>query len=638
MFTDIVGYTALMGQDEDKAYQILSENKDIHLKQFENFKGTLIKEMGDGILASFHLASDAVRCAVEIQKECQSAGIPLKIGIHEGEVMLVGQDVLGDGVNVASRLQDVCQQGCITVSANVYSNIKNKADISASYLGEKKLKNVEEPIRVYKVNWEGEPSELKDKSENQIFIPQNKSIIVLPFENISPDPDQEYFSDGLTEEIITDLSHIQDLLVISRNSAMTFKGTRQTTKEIAEKVNVRHVLEGSVRKAGNNLRITAQLIDAETDTHLWAEKYSGTLDDVFEIQEKVSKSIVDALSIKLSSKTKERLSERKIADFNVLDCWLKGQYELWKWTEEGLKNASILFQNALNVAGESPALCAGMGYVHYQFVNMGYSVDMDHLKKAEGYARHALKLDPDSPYGHVVLGLCLGSWGGQLREGIQHFKKALSVSPNDIDAVSWLVSYYAHLGKADAANLYLEKLMEIDPLSPYSRFMKGFIYMWTGQFDLAHEIYKKGQEQYPNMPTFKYYYALNAAYMNNIDEACKYFDLAHQAEPNSLFLKEGVFLSLALRGKKRELLSRLKGSDVEFFAQRNFAYSYYVSTCYAIIGEKEIALDWLDNSIQRCANYPFIYEYDPLLESIRGEERFNQLMKKAKYEWEHYEV
>jgi TolB-like protein len=287
MFTDIVGYTSLMESDENKAYAMLQKNREIHKSCLEIHNGVLIKEMGDGCLISFDLASDAVRCAKAIQQEATMQKIPLKIGIHEGEMIMDGSDILGDGVNVASRLQELGDAGSIYISEVVFHDIKNKPDLITNYIGENTLKGIQKPVKVYQViiNEFTDNTNVPSKSNSNT---DKKSIIVLPFENMSPDPDQEYFSDGLTEEIITDLSYIDGLLVISRSSTMTFKGSNKKITQIASEVNVRYVLEGSVRKSGNNLRIIAQLIDAKTDTHLWAQKYNGTLDDVFDIQEKVS--------------------------------------------------------------------------------------------------------------------------------------------------------------------------------------------------------------------------------------------------------------------------------------------------------------------------------------------------------------
>ena len=318
MFTDIVGYTKLMGENEDKAFDILKRNHIIHATLIEKHNGTLIKEVGDGTLASFPLASNAVRCAMEIQQEAKSQQIPLKIGIHEGEMVFAGADVLGDGVNVASRLQELSQEGCITISGAVQKDIKNKADINIKFIGDKKLKNVDELVKVYEVFQEGDNRTKKEVSyiaKNKLvyyilsgiilvlvsiiiwqFLPTevttstvfeseiteiDKSIAVLPFSNLSNDPEQEYFSDGIMEEILMHLYKIGDLEVVSRTSAMKYKGSNKLIGEIASELGVTHILEGSVRKSEDKIRITLQLIDAINDRHLWAESYNSDLQDIF---------------------------------------------------------------------------------------------------------------------------------------------------------------------------------------------------------------------------------------------------------------------------------------------------------------------------------------------------------------------
>jgi TolB-like protein len=291
-------------------------------------------------------------------------------------------------------------------------------------------------------------------------IPE-KSIIVLPFENLSPDPHQEYFSDGLTEEVISDLSLIPDLLVISRSSAMTFKGGKNTIKEIAEKVNVRYVLEGSVRKAANNLRITAQLIDSKNDAHIWAEKYSGTLDDIFDIQEKVSKSIFKALKVKLTPEENYRIDERPIDNFSAFEYYLKARAEVLMLTEDAISRAIQYLNNALEMIGENALLYSGMAFAYLQMVNIGAKHD-EFLAMAEDYARKAVSLDPELAKAHATLGWVL-MWSNP-RAANQHLKKAYAISPNDQMVLQGVLVYYIQeTGKISEASRLNERLNRVDP-------------------------------------------------------------------------------------------------------------------------------------------------------------------------------
>ena len=265
-----------------------------------------------------------------------------------------------------------------------------------------------------------------------------KSIIVLPFEDISPGRDNEYFSDGLTEEIITDLSHVHDLLVISRSSAMTFRGTKKKIPEIAREVNARYVLEGSVRKAKDSLRITAQLIDGLNDAHLWAGKYTGSLDDVFDIQEKVSRSIVEALEVKLTSEESVRLSERPIENVAAYECFLKAKHDIWSFTKEGTERAVQYLHNALDILGENAAIYAGLGLAHFQLVNIGVRQD-EYLDKARDYVQKAFALESGSPQAHAARGY-IYFLEADMRLAISHLKEAASRSPSDADTWIWLGS------------------------------------------------------------------------------------------------------------------------------------------------------------------------------------------------------
>ena len=463
------------------------------------------------------------------------------------------------------------------------------------------------------------------------------SIIVLPFVNMSPDPDQGYFSDGLTEEIITDLSHIHDLLVISRSSAMTFKGTKKKIKEIAREVNVQYVLEGSVRKAGNNLRITAQLIDATTDVHLWADKYMGTLDDIFDIQEKVSRAIVDALKVKLTKKESSQIAERPIDNLQAYELYLKARQEIWKWTEDGLERALQYLQNGLNVIGDYSLFYFGIGYVYWTGINIGFQSKEDCLVNAERYAKKILHMDSDSPHGHQLIGL-IHLRAANLQLGVIHLKQALEANPNDPDALHWLCIGYLNAGKTNAARPLIDRLLKIDPLTPSNYYIPGWFQLIEGQFKQALNTLYQAYRMDPKNPIHRFCYALALAYNDQFEEAYALFDAHINDSPEHLWAQMGHCLKYALL-RENEKVTELMSGGLKRKARCDVFDSWVNAACDALIGEKEEALDSLEMAVNLGAiYYPFLNNYDPFLENLRGEERFKNLMERVKYEWENFEV
>ena len=465
---------------------------------------------------------------------------------------------------------------------------------------------------------------------------QEKSIVVLPFENLSPDPDQEYFSDGLTEEVISDLSNVRILRVISRSSAMTFKGTTKKIPEIARELDVQYVLEGSVRKAGNSLRITAQLIDAESDAHIWAEKYSGTLDDVFDVQEKVSRSIVDALKLRLTPEEKQRMAERPIDNVAAYECYLRANHEIWRFREDSLDRAVQNLQNGLDIIGDNALLYSGMAWAYWQYVNIGAKQE-DYLARAEDYAKKALAMDPNFSKANVVLGYIYEFVNQQ--EGIRYFKKALAVNPNELHALRRLALIYSSdVGKPSAALPLIERYKKADPLNPDNYSLQGYSYFYDGRFALALDPHRKWYQSDPENPVKEFLYALTLAYNNAFDEVFSIIEKCAKADPNNVLSKFGLLLKYGLL-KDREKAFQIMTPDFRKTCQRDAEWSYLVADAFALLDEKREALDWLENAVNRgFINYPFINEYDTFLANIRGEERFKKLMERVKYEWEHFEV
>jgi len=499
---------------------------------------------------------------------------------------------------------------------------------------------------IYEISSKGlRRTDSKGNQENDAVNPtekgelsyREKSIIVLPFENISPDPDQEYFSDGLTEEVITDLSYIDDLLVISRNSAMTFKGSGKPTGEIAEKVNVRYVLEGSVRKAGNNLRITAQLIDAISDVHLWAEKYSGTLDDIFDIQESVSLSIAESLKMKLSSEENERISQRPIDNAQAYEYYLKAIKCIEGWTEKGLEQGLHYIHKGLEISGDNVLLYSGLGYIYFLYTVLEIGDIDECLNKVEQYAKKIFDLDSDSFYGHRLLAF-INIRRSNPQQAVIQLKKYLSFNPNDLEALMWLGNIYGSTGKQHALLPIAERLTNIDPFHPAGPIQYASYYWLNGQFseslEKGYQCYKLGSE----LPNYMIMFSRILAYNNKLEEACAICDDIFKKYPKHIFTRIGQCFKFALQGDKEKAIQAMS-DGVKEKARYNTFSAQVMAECEALIDDKDEAITTLECAVNLGAvNYPWYNETNPLLENIRGEKRFKKLMERTKIAWENFEI
>ena len=466
---------------------------------------------------------------------------------------------------------------------------------------------------------------------------KEKSIVVLPFDDMSPNKDNEYFSDGLTEEIITDLSHIHDLRVISRNSAMMLKGTRKETKNIARELNVQYVLEGSVRKAGDNLRITAQLINALTDDHLWAEKYSGTLDDIFDIQEKVSRSIVDALKLKLNPEESRKIAERPIDNVQAYELHLRARYDMLLFTEEAIGRALQLIKNGLEIIGENEIFYADLGLVYLLYYEFISKEDRSFFDKADDCVKKVFALNPESSHGHCLKGN-LYLRRGNIQEAAKEFRRALAIDPFEPNSLCRLGWVYALSGKGFTARSLFCMLLEIDPLTPLNHMILGALELVEGKFNTGLKHIVRAHELERENPLFRYWYAKGLAYDHRYEEAYRLFNLIEKDTNASLFAKLGTFFKYALQGKKEEALQSAT-DDLKSVVKEDEFYPIWMAESYALIEEKEEAIDWLEHGISYgFIHYPWLSENDPFLNNIRGEERFKKLMERVKYEWEHFEV
>ena len=471
-------------------------------------------------------------------------------------------------------------------------------------------------------------------------LPENaveNSIVVLPFTNISSDPDNEYFSDGLTEEVIADLSKVGALRVISRTTAMRLKGHEKDLKDIANELDIRFALEGSVRKMGNNLRITVQLIDAQTDAQLWSDKYSGNLDDVFKIQEEVSRAIVESLRVTLTPEEEQKLSVSHAPNGYAYDVYLRARRDIIGFTKEGIDRGREELERALSVVGDDVLLYKGLGMAYWQYVNAGVTADQGHLDKAEAYAQKILALQPESPHGMALLGF-IAVQRGDIASWVRHFTEAYRVDPNDPDHGTWLGMGWTMAGFPDKARPILEQQLSVDPYSAWVLFGLGLLDYFDIQYDDAIDRYEKSWRLMPENPAWPMMIAQALVSMGNI-EGMKAFVEEKTPPPESHPLANlNHILKCAALGDG-EAVDRLDSEEFQAVIWGDLMYTYIFAQALSLLGREDAALRWLERSFER-GNiiYPFISGVDPLLENLRDAPRFDDLMKRMRTRWQGFEA
>lgn len=503
------------------------------------------------------------------------------------------------------------------------------------------INRVANAVREIIAGLKSEPVDYRNLPADMFNVPEKlplaeKSIIVLPFENISADPAQDYFSNGLTEEVISGLSHIPDLLVISRSSAMTFKGTKSTVKEIAEKVNVKYVLEGSVRKSSDSLRINAQLIDSQSDSNIWGEKYTGKLEDIFDIQEKVSQSIANALKIKLSSRDELKIHERPIENASAFDCYKKAFHEIFSYNTEGIEAGLKLLQQGLDIAGENALIYAGMAFAYFQLVNAGIEPGKN-IRNAEYCANKAFRINNNLAEAHFVMAL-INSMSMKPEQAMEHIGLAYAAKPEDPGIMLWLAHSFSLIGRTDQGKAILKRCTKIDPVNPMLNSVVGWNHFYSGNFNLAVEPLTAACIAAPESRMNHFWKALILFYNGRTDESYEYICTNFKEPPADSWSHLSVLLKNVIKGNKEQLHSLLNPDfvKVHHIDPQN---SYFLSVFYAHLGKKKKSLEWLENAIQRgFVNYPFMNYHDPFLVGIHNEAKLKKLMKKVRVRWEDFEV
>ncbi|MGE5848094.1 MAG: adenylate/guanylate cyclase domain-containing protein [Ignavibacteria bacterium] len=505
MFTDMVGYTLLMQENEKKAMLLRDKHRKILDESVSAYKGKTIQYYGDGTLTIFGSAIEAVYCAIEIQKKLsEEPKVPLRIGIHSGDIVYDNEGIYGDGVNIASRIENLGVPNSVLISEKVYDEVKNHEKLPAVSLGEFELKNVKKPIEVFAVASAG----LVIPSRNELNIKPGSaksSVAVLPFINISPDPENEYFADGITEEILNALTKVNGLFVTSRTSSFAFKGKNEDVRNIGNQLGVKTVLEGSVRKFGDKVRVTAQLINTSDGYHQWSETYDRKLEDIFQIQDEISKSIANRLREKLSySEIKEHLVKPKTYNLEAYNLFLKGRYYWNKWTPEDLNRAVKCFEESLIIEPDFVYAYIGLSNSYLVLGSMGYLDPKTSLPKCKVYAEKAIELDDKISESHFSLALVQLFYDWDWENAYKSFQKALEINPGSADVHHTYALYLTAVGRLNEALVEVKKAHLMDPLSLTINMELGSTYYYLNRTDEAIEQYKKTLELDPNFRSALY--------------------------------------------------------------------------------------------------------------------------------------
>jgi len=535
LHADIKGYSRLMGADEVGTLQRLTAYREVTDALIQHHRGRIVSTAGDSILAEFASAVDAVQCAVDIQQilKTKNADLPserrmeFRIGINVGDVIVEGRQIYGDGVNIAARLEALAEGGGICISGTVYDQTENKLALGYEYLGEQTVKNITKPMRVYRVRGEAKATatthgraEMNSPLQSAtLALPDKPSIIVLPFINMSNDPEQEYFSDGMTEDLTTDLSKISSLFVISRNSALTYKGKAAKAQDISREMGVQYVLEGSIRKAGDRVRITAQLIDATTDHHLWSERYDRSLKDIFALQDEIVQKIVTTLKLQLTVWEQGILVRKTTENLEAYDFCLRGWESLLRLTKETYPQAQQLFERAIELDPQYALAHAGLGIVHYLEWMWQWTLDPAALDRAFEFTQRAVTLDDSLPRAHIALATVL-LLKKRHEQALTEAERAIALAPNSAEGHAALGFVLAYAGRPQEAIEVLEKAIRLNPHYPalYLSYL-GHAYRLAGRDEEAIMAWRSALNRNPSFPPAHVFLAATYSELGRDEEA-----------------------------------------------------------------------------------------------------------------------
>jgi len=624
MFTDIVGYTALTQRNESLALTLLEKHRELVRRVMARHRGREVKTIGDAFLIEFASALDATECAVEIQKALGEYNrdapekLVVRIGVHVGDVVHERHDVLGDTVNIASRIVPLAEGGGICISEQVYSQVRNKVLYRMERLPTHALKNVQYPVETYEVLLDS------GKDEPASMAPRNR-IAVLPLSNISPDPKDGYFADGLTEELITVLSHVQGLRVIARTSVDRYRAREQGVAQIARELRVGSIIEGSVRIAGDRLRVTVQLIDASSEEHLWSENYDRRLNDIFQVQTNIAKRVAEKLRVKLLANEEDRLDRRSVADMSVYKNYLRGRALLAKRKPSEMLEAKQFFEKAIAEDPKYAPALAGLADAYYLLGDY-WAMPVDEARqRSREFLTKALKLDPDLAEARASLGLNLAS-EYRFTEAESEFRRSIDLNPSYATGHFWYAVCLGALRRYEEQLEQVEIAEQLDPLSPVVLFYETTLLALLGRKELAWEKLERqsrlDQSKVSRVDLVSSYYHLTGDPQRALSEIEKHPELQNEIG----IIADMAFYLAATEQKKaaQQWLDRLLAlPDTTAFR------SQFITYIYLELGDYDQAFVWANKAVDKKELRMDNAELYPSMKLILSDRRWKALLKRV---------
>lgn len=630
MFTDIVGYAEVAQRNELLAIELLKEQREIVRSACGQFGGTEIKTMGDGFLVEFASAIEAAKCAVQIQKAMQRRNesdrperqVFLRIGLHVGDILQDGRDIVGDGVNVASRIEPLASPGGICLSQQVYDHVRNKLDEKIVSLGPRELKHVEEPIDIYEIVVGGA------KTAQRIAVPVKKHrLAVLPLANLSASSEEDYFADGLTEELISTLSRIAGLSVIARSSVMKYKGTSKGIADIGMELNVETLVEGSVRRTGDKLRITAKLVDAKTEENLWSQQYDRDAHDVFAIQSDIAHKTAEAFNLEILVRESRGIERRFTKNIEAYHSYLKGRYFWNKRNQVGLEKAVGYFQDALRQDPTYAPAYAGLADAYAILALLEFVPPKDAYPEARRMVQKALSLDNELAEAHTSLALIKFQYDWDW-EGSEHeFKKAIELNPNYAPAHHFYADMLKAQGRFDEALEQIKLAQELDPLSLAISTGVGHVLYLSRRYDESIEAYTRAVELDPNFMQTHLWFGRPYLQKGMHSEAIAELQKAVSLSGESTIALAMLGHALASAGKKEEA-DRVMQKLIER-SRSQYVPSYWIAVVYNGFRDKANVIAWLEKAYGERSSWLAWAKVEPRFDWLRGDPAFDSIIERV---------